>query len=358
MLALWARYQVRPVGRAMNASQSRTAGDDGAPASPPSERDGLAAVAQQPLVDRPPPRAAGRRRVERGEHPAARLPAHERQRRPPERQVSRRAARRPVVGPGEQREPRRRIVAHGRDLRLAQSSASPKHPLLSRRRRCGAPRAGAAPRTPPRRACPAAPGIEVPLRVSGGTRTRPQVRRAAEQRRREDPVDEPVDVAVERVEPQRDVELAHPDRREDRRHVARRLLDEPVPVVAAALGAPQQPLGRDAAPDDQRLVAADGLRISQLRRRRSRGRPGAGSASCRASRRRAASAAGARGRSASGPRPPRRRRRARSSAEPCVSSQSGDVEPVGVEVEHRRRGDDLEQAVGDVRVGRRPRPRG
>ena len=84
---------------------------------PAEQRDRLASVPQQPLVDRPPPRAAGRRRVERIEHAAARLPAHERQRRPPEREVSRCAARRPAEHPRHQREPRRRIVAHGRDLR-------------------------------------------------------------------------------------------------------------------------------------------------------------------------------------------------------------------------------------------------
>jgi hypothetical protein len=33
---LCARYQLRPVGLALNSSQSRTAADDGSPASPPS----------------------------------------------------------------------------------------------------------------------------------------------------------------------------------------------------------------------------------------------------------------------------------------------------------------------------------
>jgi hypothetical protein len=81
------------------------------------ERDRLESVPQQALVDSPPPRAAGRRRIERIEHAAARLPAHERQRRPPERQVSGRAARRPPEHLRHQRQARRRIVAHGRDLR-------------------------------------------------------------------------------------------------------------------------------------------------------------------------------------------------------------------------------------------------
>ena len=34
MLALWARYQLRPVGLAMKSSHSRTACDDGSPARP------------------------------------------------------------------------------------------------------------------------------------------------------------------------------------------------------------------------------------------------------------------------------------------------------------------------------------
>jgi hypothetical protein len=36
MLALCARYQLRPVGRSANSSHSRTARDDGSPSSPPS----------------------------------------------------------------------------------------------------------------------------------------------------------------------------------------------------------------------------------------------------------------------------------------------------------------------------------
>jgi hypothetical protein len=54
---------------------------------PTEERDRFASVPQQSLVDRPPPHTAGRRRVERIEHTAASLPAHERQRCPSERQV-------------------------------------------------------------------------------------------------------------------------------------------------------------------------------------------------------------------------------------------------------------------------------
>ena len=84
----------------------------------PEQRDGFASVPQQPLVHRAPPHAARRCRVERVEHAALRLPAHERQRRPPERQVSRRAARRPAKQPLQQREARGRIVADGRHLQL------------------------------------------------------------------------------------------------------------------------------------------------------------------------------------------------------------------------------------------------
>ena len=36
MLALWARYQLRAVGIAMNSSQCRTGCDDGSPSNPPA----------------------------------------------------------------------------------------------------------------------------------------------------------------------------------------------------------------------------------------------------------------------------------------------------------------------------------
>ena len=39
MLALCARYQLRPVGLAANSSHSRTACDDGAPRQPTQQRD-------------------------------------------------------------------------------------------------------------------------------------------------------------------------------------------------------------------------------------------------------------------------------------------------------------------------------
>ena len=82
------------------------------------EGDRLAAVPQQPFVDRTPPEAAGWGGVERIEHAAVRLPAHEGQCRPSERQMPRGAPRRPVVGARGQRETRRGIVARGRNLGL------------------------------------------------------------------------------------------------------------------------------------------------------------------------------------------------------------------------------------------------
>ena len=88
---------------------------------PTEERDGFASVPQQSLVDRPPPHAAGRRRVERIEHAAARLPTHERQRRPPERQVPGCAPRGPMKHSRHQGETRGRIVAHGHNLCLGPS---------------------------------------------------------------------------------------------------------------------------------------------------------------------------------------------------------------------------------------------
>jgi hypothetical protein len=94
-----------------------------------NERDGFASVPQQSLVHRPPPHAAGRGGIERIEHSAVHLPAHERQRRPSERQVVRGPAGRPVIRPREQGKARHGIVARGRDLRLGrgegrQASAS------------------------------------------------------------------------------------------------------------------------------------------------------------------------------------------------------------------------------------------
>jgi hypothetical protein len=80
------------------------------------ERERFASVAEQTLVHRPPPRAAGRRCVERVEQTALRLPPHEGQGRPPERDVAWCAPDWPVVGAVDQDETRRRIVARARDL--------------------------------------------------------------------------------------------------------------------------------------------------------------------------------------------------------------------------------------------------
>ena len=89
MLALCARYQLRPVGRRAELQPESHGLRRRRARQPTEQRDGLASVPQQSLVDRPPPHAAWRRRAERVEHAPARLPAHERQGRPPERQVSR-----------------------------------------------------------------------------------------------------------------------------------------------------------------------------------------------------------------------------------------------------------------------------
>jgi hypothetical protein len=130
---------VRPVpvapGRSLSELQPQPHGPRRRLAVQPAEqRDRLASVAQQPLVDRPPPDAAGRRRVERIQQTAARLPAHERQRRAPERQMARCAARRPAEHPRHQRDTRRRIVAHGRDLRLGERACVPAHREMILRR--------------------------------------------------------------------------------------------------------------------------------------------------------------------------------------------------------------------------------
>ena len=124
MLALCARYQLRPVGLAPNSSQKRTACDDGSPTNPPRSatvshpsRSSRSLIARHHTLP-------GRRRVERIEHAPARLPAHERQRRPSKRQVSRCAAGRPVEHPRHQCKASRRIVTHGRHLRLGQASAT------------------------------------------------------------------------------------------------------------------------------------------------------------------------------------------------------------------------------------------
>jgi hypothetical protein len=86
------------------------------PSHPAAPGDSLAAIAHQPLVDRSPPRTTRRRRIERRQHAAAELPAHERQSRPAKWQVPGCAADRTVIGPGDQLEARCRIVTHGLDL--------------------------------------------------------------------------------------------------------------------------------------------------------------------------------------------------------------------------------------------------
>src|SRR3954470_7920845 len=105
MLALWARYQLPPVGAGVPVAPRRCCderepepdgGRGGFPGQATRQRDGLASVLQQALVDLPPPRAARRRSVEWIQQASPRLPAHERERRPPERQMARGTAGRPV----------------------------------------------------------------------------------------------------------------------------------------------------------------------------------------------------------------------------------------------------------------------
>ena len=103
MLALWARYHVRAVGSATNGHPQLDRVRGRRPAHSAAPGDGLAAVAHQPLVDRSPPRTAGRRRIERRQHAATDLPAHERQCRPAERQVPGCPADRTVISTGDQR---------------------------------------------------------------------------------------------------------------------------------------------------------------------------------------------------------------------------------------------------------------
>ena len=90
----------------------------------PPDRNRLAAVPQQSFVDRSPPDASGRLRVERLQHSAPDLPAHEREGRPAERQVPRSATDRSVVGPRHQCKPRCRIVAYGADLGFGQGECA------------------------------------------------------------------------------------------------------------------------------------------------------------------------------------------------------------------------------------------
>jgi hypothetical protein len=80
------------------------------------QRHGLATVAEQTLVHRTPPDAARRRRSERVQQTALRLPAHEGQRCPPERHISGRTPGGPAIGAFEQRQARLRIVPRSRNL--------------------------------------------------------------------------------------------------------------------------------------------------------------------------------------------------------------------------------------------------
>jgi hypothetical protein len=116
MLALWARYQVRAVGSATKDIHSSIVCDDGVHSQPTVSGERFAAVAQHPFVDRSPPWTPGRRRIERRQHAAAKLPAHERQSGPAKWQVPGCAAGRAVKGPVDQLEAGWRVIAHGLDL--------------------------------------------------------------------------------------------------------------------------------------------------------------------------------------------------------------------------------------------------
>ena len=118
MLALCARYQLRPVGLALNVSHRRTACDDGSPASPPSSatvsqpsRSSRSLTARHhtlPGGDASSGLSTPRRACQRMNDNAARRNGRCRGARP----VG------PWNTPRDQRETRRGIVARGGDLRL------------------------------------------------------------------------------------------------------------------------------------------------------------------------------------------------------------------------------------------------
>lgn len=120
MLALCARYQLRPVGLPLNCSQEPHSLRRGLAGQRAQQPDRFASVAQETLVHSAPPHAARRRRIKRVENAALGLPAHERQRRQSEQHVSRRAARRPAEQARHQCETRLRVIAHPRDLCLGE----------------------------------------------------------------------------------------------------------------------------------------------------------------------------------------------------------------------------------------------
>jgi hypothetical protein len=103
-----------------------------------AQRHRLAAVAQQTLIDRAPPRTSGPRAIKWLEHAASQLPTHKRHRRPSIRQMPRSLTERPVIGAVDERDPRRRMITYGGDLFVGPCRGG--HPslhaaIISRRQR-------------------------------------------------------------------------------------------------------------------------------------------------------------------------------------------------------------------------------
>lgn len=86
------------------------------PSQSPATGDNLAAIGQQPFVHRTPPWTTWRRCIQRRQHAAAELPAHERQSRPAKWQVPRCPADWTVIRPDDQLKAGGRIVTHSFDL--------------------------------------------------------------------------------------------------------------------------------------------------------------------------------------------------------------------------------------------------
>ena len=116
MLALCAQYQFRAVGSRMNSTVGDALGVAPA-ASWPTVSASASQLAQQALVDRPPPRTAGARTVQWPQQTATQLPSHEGDRGTAVGQVGHRVAGRSAVEPAHQSETGVRIVANLAHLR-------------------------------------------------------------------------------------------------------------------------------------------------------------------------------------------------------------------------------------------------
>ena len=114
MLALWARYHACGRGATQEGEPELDAARAGLARGAVAQQVRLDRVAQQRLVDRPPPRTARLSPVERGQHAAPDLPPHEGDLGPPVRADAAPAG--PlVVEAGRQSQPLGRIVADGGD---------------------------------------------------------------------------------------------------------------------------------------------------------------------------------------------------------------------------------------------------